>query len=927
MAASLGSTGEPPVDLLPLALSRPTEALQRARALLEAGPSAATESVARQAIGVVLREYGDIDAAVGELRTALRLAGRARSAERQADVLSTLGVTLVFAGRTAAGLRALDGAVDRATGHPRGRNLFRRGAVLLILGRHEQAMTDLDGAITALRAAGDRVWEARVLNERAVGQLALGSPRRSAADLARAQELFDATGQELESVEVQMNRGLLALRLGELPEALTRLDEADEGFERLGAVEPGLSAHRCAALLAAGLPDDALRHAEEAIGRLERSHGPPTKRAELLLTAATCAASAGQPEAAFGYASEAGRLFGRQHRPWWAAHARLARIQAAVDAGRVDVRLAAAATRCVAELTALSSPELPAARLAAGRVALALGRHRAAGEQLAAAADARRHGPPLARATGWLAEAIRADAAGDPRRVLQACGRGLDLIDEHRAMLGSAELRAQATRHGAELALLGQQQAARLDRPELLLAWSERWRAIALAVPEVRPPTDQVLQRHLAALRAVTGRLGRAEQRGLPTTGLRREQQRLEREVRNRALRARGVRGVRGAGARPSRPAGFDVRTLLDALGPTTLVQLVDLRGELHALVCGEGRVRRVLVGPTARAAQELRFARSTLSRVAHGLSAGTSARREARSRGGRAAGADRVGSAAGELLARLEATGALLGRALLGPAVDLVAELDAARGAVGPLVFVPPGALHAVPWGIVPGLRQRPVQVAPSAASWLNARRALAAATSADGRGRVVLVRGPGLASQGAEVAELARLYADLEPVVLEGGTATAGRVLAAIDGAELVHIAAHGSYRADSPLFSSLRLDDGPLTVYDLERLRRGPRRLVLSSCDSAVVAPAGADEVLGLASSLIPLGTAGVVASVVPVNDASSVPLMVGLHRSLRTGRSLAEALLAARHDAVAGGPGTAPDPVSAATAWSFVALGAG
>ena len=125
----------------------------------------------------------------------------------------------------------------------------------------------------------------------------------------------------------------------------------------------------------------------------------------------------------------------------------------------------------------------------------------------------------------------------------------------------------------------------------------------------------------------------------------------------------------------------------------------------------------------------------------------------------------------------------------------------------------------------------------------------------------------------------------------MLGGGTATAGRVLDAIDGAGLAHIAAHGTFRADSPLFSALRLDDGPLTVYDLERLRRGPRRLVLSSCDSGIAAPAGADEVLGLASSLLPLGTTGIVASVVPVNDEAVVPLMTALHRELRGGATLA------------------------------------
>ena len=45
---------------------------------------------------------------------------------------------------------------------------------------------------------------------------------------------------------------------------------------------------------------------------------------------------------------------------------------------------------------------------------------------------------------------------------------------------------------------------------------------------------------------------------------------------------------------------------------------------------------------------------------------------------------------------------------------------------------------------------------------------------------------------------------------------------MLTALDGAWLAHIAAHGIFRADSPLFSSLRMHDGPLTVYDFEQLR---------------------------------------------------------------------------------------------------------
>jgi hypothetical protein len=107
-------------DLLALALSRPSEAMARARAVLAAGPGPLDASVAHQVIGIILREFGDIDAAVRELRTARRLALRGGSAEREADVLATLGVALVFAGRTRSGRGALNAAVLGSAGLLRG---------------------------------------------------------------------------------------------------------------------------------------------------------------------------------------------------------------------------------------------------------------------------------------------------------------------------------------------------------------------------------------------------------------------------------------------------------------------------------------------------------------------------------------------------------------------------------------------------------------------------------------------------------------------------------------------------------------------------------------------------------------------------------------------------------------------------------------
>ncbi len=861
-------------DLLLLTLSRPREALAKARAILAEQPEPHEASIAHQAAGIVLRDIGDVDAGVRELRGALRLARQTGSADREADVLASLGLALVHAGRTAEGLAALDRAIQLSSGLLLGRVLHRRGNVLWILGRHAAALDDFRRAVSVLRRASDQVWTARALNGRGLVYVAAGSPGRADADFVAA-GLFTETGQELEAAHTVLNRGLAAFRSGDFPAALSFFDEAAARYQALNVPTPGLSLDRCDALLAAGLVSDALAEADDAVRDIEQARGRSTKKAELLLAAANCALAAARPQEALHRAQAAYRLFRSQQNAWLAAHARLVMIQAQYAVGPVTGRLLHAANLAAIGLGELGSGQAAQAHLLAGRVALDLGRRPEADRHLAAVARSRRRGPAMARATGWLGEALRADAAGQPRRLLAACRQGLEVLDEHRFTLGAAELRAQATAHGAELAALAQRHAAQARRPRHFLAWTERWRATALAVPAVRPTADTELNAGLAALRGVTGRLDEARRKGAPAGALQREQLRLEGAVRARSLRARGE-GSPGQ-------AAIDVAELLRQLGDTLLIEIADVDGVLHVLVCGDGRVRQLTAGRTADAVRAAEFARFALRRL----------------------GRSRRGDDPDSAMAILKTAGPDLQDAIIGPAAAYLGDQ--------PVVIVPPGRLHTIPWALLPALGGRAFSVAPSARAWMRAD----AAPPPAGR-RVTLARGPGLLTDGAEVPLVAKLYDEV--TVLSDGEATAGQVLSALDGAWLAHIAAHGNFRADSPLFSSLRMYDGPLTVYDFEQLGRAPYRLVLSSCDSGLLAPVGADELLGLVSSLLPLGTAGIIASVVPLNDQAAVPVMVALHRYLRMGQTFAESMHSVRQD-------TDGDLIQKAAAVSLLALGAG
>ncbi|WP_246070214.1 CHAT domain-containing protein [Humibacillus xanthopallidus] len=855
--------------------------------------------------------------------TALRLARRV-DAERQGDVLATLGIVLAFAGRTADGLRRFDEAVPLTPASKLPRLLHRRAHVLHMLARNIEALEQLAQAIAGSHALGDTLWEGRSLNTRCDVHLALGNVDAAEADAVLAERLLTSVGQEFEAVQAVHNQGLAAHLRGDIPAALTLLDRAAERYSALGNVRHDLIIERTQVLLTAGLIDDARELCTSTLGSTERA---PIRRAELLLTLAHAALAQGDAEAAEASATEAIRLFDAQLRVGWGDRARLLRLRAQYLAEHPDLLpwmvdwldpparstegRAARARRMLQDASALvesmrhhAAPELPVALLLHGRIAQDAGQADDTRRSLAAAASTRHAGPPLARAAGWLAQALLAQQRGDRRSLYLACRHGLDAVDEHRSILGDIELRALASGHGIEFTRLAVADAVRGAGPRQLLWWTERWRAAALD-GSVRQPSDAALAHELAALRDVARRLESASDPGPGAPALVQERDRLETSIRQRYRHLRAV----GPGASgdpplhgPDLPAVLSELAELDAPreadeldgldareGGGILLYLVNDRDTLHLLTTTGGRVVHSPVGPLAVAHREAEFARFALRRAAHGRQVD---------------------------LAR---QGRLLQDALLGERPPAAVRRLAGDGTGRPrhVVIVPPAHLLTAPWGLLPLLRDAVVTVAPSTTQWLRARRLRSSASDSARAGHVALVTGPGLTSREAEVSTLHAFHDGAR--VLSSDRATVAAAVAVLDGAALGHVAAHGHFRADAPLFSTLTLADGPLTVHDLHGLRRPPRSLVLSACDSGGVAPIGAYEALGLVSSLLGMGTSEVMASVVPVNDFATLAVMTRVHESAAAGATLAEGLLAARRAAD-------DDPLQAATAASFTTWGA-
>jgi tetratricopeptide (TPR) repeat protein len=878
---------EGPVEDLPLrALSRPRDTARVAQRVLAANRSPYVRSYAGQALGIATREMGDVAQAVRYLRAALAAATSCGD-ERRADVEASLGITLAYAGRSKEGLRHLDVALSQASGVPAARIRLRRGNLLGILGRTSEAIEEHRRAARTLGSAGDSLWEARALSNLGLALIHRGDAPRAEDALTRAEALLADAGQTFEAANVRSNRGLVASLYGQVPEALAHYDAAEKMYADAGVRSAELSEVRCSAFLAVGLYDDALRHGQEAVGLLRSQGASAAYRADALVRTAEAALAAGDPQIARAYATEAVRLFRRQGRGRGETLARLTIVRARFASGERSRRLLSDAANLAAAADRHRMAEAVEAHLLTGQVALALGDAAAANPHLLRTARARYRGSAQNRVIGWHAAALRAEAAGSRRAIFEACERGLQVIDAYQLTLGAVEMRAAATAHGTALTEIAVRAALAADDPLVLLRWTERWRARTFAIPPARPPDDNEFAAELAMLRQITRNISQATVEGRPVGALERERRRLEDEVRGHVLRTSGSAAKADA-------EHLDMDRILAALGETRLVEIVRLEDRIHVLVATSAGVRHHVAGTWDAAVRADQSSRFVLRRIAYRTmphpvnDTGRGLRPDLAQMG----------------LATLETLGTRLQEQILGAAVDDLGD--------GPLVIVPPAALHPVPWGLLPALADRAVTVAPSALAWLHAR-----GIEPPSDRTVTVVVGPGLKGAEAEAVALADRYADAE--ILTAGVATAEKVLVSLEGRWLAHIAAHGTFRPDNPLFSSLLMSDGPLTVHDLQRLGRAPYRIVLSCCDSGVTASAGADELLGLIAALGQLGTAGVLAPVVPVNDAATVQLSLALHERLAAGATAAEALRDARLS-------TGDDPCSYATARAYVAFGA-
>jgi CHAT domain-containing protein len=110
----------------------------------------------------------------------------------------------------------------------------------------------------------------------------------------------------------------------------------------------------------------------------------------------------------------------------------------------------------------------------------------------------------------------------------------------------------------------------------------------------------------------------------------------------------------------------------------------------------------------------------------------------------------------------------------------------------------------------------------------------------------------------------------------------------------ADVVHLACHGQFRPDNPLFSSLKLGDGWLTVREAYDLNLHCALVTLSACETGVNAVAPGDELIGLARGFFAAGSPSLLLSLWTVDDDATAELMTEFYKNLRETESLSTAL---------------------------------
>jgi CHAT domain-containing protein len=217
-------------------------------------------------------------------------------------------------------------------------------------------------------------------------------------------------------------------------------------------------------------------------------------------------------------------------------------------------------------------------------------------------------------------------------------------------------------------------------------------------------------------------------------------------------------------------------------------------------------------------------------------------------------------------------------------------------------LIVAPQGLLHYLPFHALHDggeflLDSYTFSYAPSGTVY-----AFCCSRQAAFENRAVVLGVPDPRAPGIELE--ARRIASILPnsQLLLGEQASSGVLRSKGHGSRFVHIATHGMFRCDNPMFSSIRLGDGHLSLFDLYDLPLSAGLVTLSGCSTGLNVVVGGDELFGLMRGLLSAGAHSILLSLWDVYDRSTADFMAEFYQHLQgeanRARAMREAMRAVR-----------------------------
>jgi CHAT domain-containing protein len=212
-------------------------------------------------------------------------------------------------------------------------------------------------------------------------------------------------------------------------------------------------------------------------------------------------------------------------------------------------------------------------------------------------------------------------------------------------------------------------------------------------------------------------------------------------------------------------------------------------------------------------------------------------------------------------------------------------------------LVVVPHGVLHYLPFhALFDGERYLidsiTVSYAPSAAIFSLCQKKTAASPGPPLVMGVPDAQAPFILD---EVQAVAKILPGAE--LLVGARANQDALREKGSHCRTIHIATHGTFRQDNPMFSGIRLGDAYLSLYDLYQLKMDAELLTLSGCATGLNVVGAGDELLGLIRGLLYAGAQTLLLTLWNVHDHSTAEFMTTFYRRRKDGISAPAALQAA------------------------------